>query len=189
MPSGFRRSSQPVRVSSCRRSQITKYAASCCGVAGSKDSDGSMRSSNSLSTCRSRLRRCGKQPRSGRTLVSGANRLPTTGRSMATSFSQPKSRPSGRQTGSSPRRTSVTFRVTLQRHSGATSARHDRPNRSVRITIGGSPTRRPPAVNMPPADQYPDSAPLRRDERACEIPRHGTTISGHRATTAAGSET
>ena len=42
-PSGFRRSSQPVRVSFCRRSQITKYAASCCGVAASKDSDGSMR--------------------------------------------------------------------------------------------------------------------------------------------------
>ena len=48
---------------------------------------------------------------------------------MATSFSQPKSRPSGRLTGSSPRRTSATFRVTFQRHSGGTSATHDRSQR------------------------------------------------------------
>ncbi len=74
-------------------------------------------------TCRSRLRRCAKRRRSGQMLVSAANRLPTTKHLMATSFSLPRSRPLSPRTGSSPRRTSATWRATFERPCGRTSPR------------------------------------------------------------------
>ena len=110
------------------------------------------------STCRSRPRRCGKPPFSGQTPVNGANRLPTTGHLMPTSFSQPRSRPSGRRTESLPRRTSVTFRGTFKRRSGGTSAAHD-PLKSVSVRT---------------IDLYLRRRAPHDGDRACAVPRHET---------------
>ncbi len=143
------------------RSRITGYAASCCGVTASKDSDGSMRLSNWSSSCRSRPRRRGKQPRLGRCSSTGANRLPTIGLSMATSFSQLKSRPSDRLTESSPRLTSVTSRIAFK----STLARHPPQLLTARI----SPCT-PQSEGPPPRDH------LRRERWSwvqCYRGRHG----------------